>query len=210
MLLQIRLFSFNINQRKFSKKSAWNFYSSIESVILQRKTDLIYYILMKKENLQNTLPSNVAKQQIMTFIEDHRDALASMILKCDCKVAISSFNNEVSDPVALLSPKLRKKLRHKAAFRRAFEEGLLCVENGVVEYHFESKCELAYFCGRVFSNDKSQKILRHKVWVKGDYVFPATELNEFFGVTNLRQLRHNSIKNKFFDTFDEVDNLFVT
>lgn len=164
--------------------------------------------MMEKENLQNTLPSNVTEEQIMTFLENHRDELASVILKCDCKVAKLSSNNEVSDPVALLSPNLRKKLRHKAAFRRAFEIGLLCVEKGVVEYHFESKSELAYFCGRVFSNDKSQKILRHKVWVKGNYAFPATELNEFFCVTNLRQLRHNSIKNKFFDNFEEVDNLF--
>jgi len=118
--------------------------------------------------------------------------------------------SQTNDPVMLLPRNLRRRLKHRAAFCRAFEMGLLCVENGAVEYHFGTKCELAYFCGRVFSNDRSRMVIRHRVWVKGDCVFPATELNEFFGVTNLRQVRQNGIKRKIFDAFEEVDSLFFT
>jgi len=111
--------------------------------------------------------------------------------------------------VMLLPRKLQQRLNDCAAYCKAFEVGLLCVENGVVEYHLESKSELAFFCGRVFSNDKSRKVANHKMWEKGNSKFPGTELNEFFRVTNLRQLRQNCLNNKIYSGFKKVDNLFV-
>jgi len=113
------------------------------------------------------------------------------------------------DPVMLLPQRLRSKLIHRAAFRRAFDRGFLCVENGVVVSQFGSPWALAYFTGRCFSNDKSRKVLNHRVWKKGDRAYPATELNLFFGMPDLRSIRKFHINNEILGWFEEIDNLFV-
>jgi len=133
-----------------------------------------------------------------------------------CNIVIKSVKTEIItttvsgvDPVALLPLGLQRKLIHRAAFRRAFDEGYLCVENGRIVSQFGSPWALAYFTGRCFSNDKSRKILKHRVWVKGDRAYPATELNALFGMRNLREIRKSHLKNEIPEWFECVDNLFV-
>jgi len=113
------------------------------------------------------------------------------------------------DPVMLLPQGLRSKLIHRAAFRRAFDKGFLCVENGTVVSQFGSPWALAYFTGRCFSNDKSRKMLKSRVWEKGNRPYPATELDAFFRTRNLRVIRKYHLNNEILEWFEEIDNLFV-
>lgn len=117
--------------------------------------------------------------------------------------------SNVDDPVMLLPKDLKRKLIHRAAFRRAFSEGYLCIEDGEIVGRFRTPAALAYLLGRCFSNDKSMKQLNYRVWVRGDREFPAAALNRLFGMTDLREIRKNHIKNKIPAWFKEIDNLFV-
>lgn len=116
---------------------------------------------------------------------------------------------DADDPVMLLPEELKRKLIHRAAFRRAFIEGCLCIEDGKIVSRFRTPAALAYFLGRCFSNDKSVKQCKFRVWTRGDREFPAAALNRLFGMTDLREIRKNHIKNKIPAWFKEIDNLFV-
>lgn len=70
---------------------------------------------------------------------------------------------------------------------------------------------LAYFCGRMFSGDHGRFIRRKGtyVWVLGKEPFPAAELNRFFGVNNLKQLRHQRVNLALPECWQLVDSLFA-
>jgi len=149
------------------------------------------------------------EEELQVYIQNHAGELSGLIVEHFAQVSAAPHGSSDADPVGLLPRGLRRKLLHRAAFRRAFETGLLTVEAGVVEHHFRSKGVLAYFCGRCFSDDKSEKVFKQKVWRKGDRAFPAEELNALFGETNLKECRKNGMKNKIPNGTEEVDNLFV-
>lgn len=116
---------------------------------------------------------------------------------------------DADDPVVLLPRELKRKLIHRAAFRRAFTEGFLAIEEGEIVSRFRTPAALTYFLGRCFSNDKTIRQCSLRVWTKGDREFPATALNRLFGTTDLKEIRKNHLKNKIFAWSKEIDNLFV-
>jgi len=134
-----------------------------------------------------------------------------------CQIIIKSVTTEITttsisgdDPVVLLPIGLQHKLIHRAAFRRAFEQGMLCVENGAIVSQLGSLKALTYLLGRLYSNDRSRKVANRRVWVKGDRAFPATELNALFSTRNLRGVRNFHLNNEIPQWFETIDNLFVT
>lgn len=121
---------------------------------------------------------------------------------------------DADDPVVLLPRELKRKLIHRAAFRRAFERGYLTLENGKIISHFKTNSLLTYFLSRVFCNDKSDYKLGYVRWIKGNKPFPEKELYLLFGIRNLREIRksHVTEKNykKIIKDYEMVDNLFFT
>lgn len=126
----------------------------------------------------------------------------------------ATFYKDVDDPVMLLPRELKRKLIHRAAFRRAFERGYLTFENGKIISHFITNGLLAYFLGRVFCNDKSDCKLGYVRWIKGNKQFPEKELYLLFGIPNLREIRKNHVTEKNYQKiikgYEVVDNLFFT
>jgi len=116
------------------------------------------------------------------------------------------MNNEL---LALMSDKLLEKLIHEEAFNLAYEKNFLMIKNGVLISRFGEPFALAYFCGRAFCNDKPKKVLKRRVWVKGNREFPAKELNALFRKKDLRELRRNHLDCEIPDWFEDIDNLFI-
>ncbi len=163
---------------------------------------------MKKENLLDTLLGNVTEEQIELFLEKHSGELATIIIE-HIQTKSTALLNCNADPLSYLPEELKRKLIHRAAFRRAFIEGCLCIEDGKIVSRFRTPAALAYFLGRCFSNDISMKQCKFRMWIRGDREFPAAALNRLFGMTDLREIRKNHIKNKIPAWFKEIDNLFV-
>lgn len=126
----------------------------------------------------------------------------------------TTLYKDVDDPVMLLPRELKRKLIHRAAFRRAFERGYLTFENGKIISHFKTNSLLTYFSGRVFCNDKSDCKLGYVRWIKGNEPFPEKELCLLFGIPNLREIRKNHVTEKNYQKiikgYEVVDNLFFT
>ncbi len=126
----------------------------------------------------------------------------------------TTLHGNVDDPVMLLPRELKRKLIHRAAFRRAFERGYLTFENGKIISHFITNGLFAYFLGRVFCNDKSDSKLGYVRWIKGNEPFPEKELCLLFGIPNLREIRKNHVTEKNYQKiikgYEVVDNLFFT
>lgn len=163
---------------------------------------------MKKENLLDTLLGNVTEEQIELFLEKHSGELATIIIE-HIQTKSTALLNCNADPLSYLPEELKCKLIHRAAFRRAFTEGFLAIEEGKIVSRFRTPAALTYFLGRCFSNDKTIRQCSLRVWTKGDREFPATALNRLFGTTDLKEIRKNHLKNKIFAWSKEIDNLFV-
>lgn len=99
---------------------------------------------------------------------------------------------------------------NEKVFCLAFARGFIYLRDGMVKTRFQSTKLLSYFCGRCFAHDSSERVFKRYVWRKGNRPFPASELERFFNVTNLRETRKNDMDVKIPKGFEDVDNLFVT
>lgn len=95
---------------------------------------------------------------------------------------------------AALSKMLQVTMIHANAWRKAVEAGYITLApDGVhLQWTLGSLALLAYFCGRVWSDDRCALCKRKgaRVWRLGAGTFPGTELNTVFGQTLLRQTRN--------------------
>lgn len=166
---------------------------------------------MKKENLLDTFLGNVTEEQIELFLEKHSGELATIIIE-HIQTKSTALLNCNADPLSYLPEELKRKLIHRAAFRRAFERGYLTFENGKIISHFITNALLAYFLSRVFCNDKPDYKLGYVRWIKGNKPFPEKELYLLFGIRNLREIRKSHVTEKNYQKiikgYETVDNLF--
>lgn len=141
--------------------------------------------------------------QIIALLLEHRQEISAWFDPND------SPTDNTLDPVLLLPKNLRKKLRHRKAFRNAFSLGYISIDEGEVVSHFRSVAMLAYFCGRCFSDDTVLIRHRYRYIQTSDISFPAAELERFFGVSHLRDSRKNLMNKKIPAWYQTIDNLFI-
>lgn len=156
------------------------------------------------------MKKDLTKEELLTLLEEHSDEVVAVVFK-NVHEETTTVYASGSDPVMQLPDDLRGKLipKYQNAFKKAFDQNLLCYKNGRIKSFFRSPGALAYFLGRCFSGDKPCKVLKYRVWKRGDIPFPATGLNALFGKKNIWELRRNNSENKNFHDFEVVDNLFV-
>lgn len=105
--------------------------------------------------------------------------------------ATSTDPELVAELVKRLPIRLRATVRAEV-LKAALQEGLLSVDDeGRWHYMLENKTLLAYFCGRMWCGDTPvySKCTRGYVWQEGEGCFPRKEVEELFGVSNLRLVR---------------------
>lgn len=112
----------------------------------------------------------------------------------------------INDPLDYLPKSLRRKLKNSKAFRKAYRQGLLEFSRGIWVSHFENDSQFSYFCARCFSND----MVVDRVMTKGDFPFPASELERLFRVKNLRDSRKKLQKKRISKKYQYIDILFDT
>lgn len=108
------------------------------------------------------------------------------------------------DPVKHLPKELQCKLQNKRAFRRAWRKGLIDYRQCVWVSRFENKSVFSMFIGRCFSGD----YVKNDVFMKGDFSFPARELERLFNMTNLRDSRKFLLNKKISRRCKCIDYLF--
>ena len=138
----------------------------------------------------------------------HRSDVTIYIEQNTLEAHIKDVSLKTVDPVKLLPDGLRKALRHRAAFRRAFECGFITYKAGHFGHTFTTAYKLAYFLGRCFSDDRIVGRSK-KEYVCGDN-FPAAELDRLFDVKNLKESREGVMKLKNFRCYKFIDSLFVS
>jgi len=171
---------------------------------------------MGKENRKEIIRT-LSKEEAITLLESCNGTV-TIVVESNSVETTTLCNKGGFDPVQLLPACLltngtrrgHGRLMHRAAFCRAFEVGYLKVVDGRIVSNFKTKSLLAYFTGRVFSNDHSKSVFGHACWVDGGGVFPGKMVEQVFGVANLRELRKKHIKNRTIaEGYKEVDRLFV-
>jgi len=167
------------------------------------------------ENNETTVSGKLSTEEAISLLQKSSGDNVTIIIKSVRRSSATLCNGEC-DPISLLPPSLlvdrgdgKGRLLHRAAFKRAFDRGLLVVENDRIVSKFNSVCALAYFCGRVFCGDYSRKTRGYSCWKKGFLKFPEKSMIIVFGIENLREIRKEYIKNKkIFVGYQVVDSLF--
>jgi len=149
---------------------------------------------MERQDLNATL-LNFAKQVKVQYGVNFEFTVCNMTV-------ISKI--EVTDPVEMLPRSLRRKLRNKKAFRKAYEARLITCDEGVWVNRLGSARRLAYVCGRCFSCDR---IVGRRIF-KGKHPFPARELETLFGIRDMENPRKDTLDNKIPKVYDTLDFLF--
>lgn len=106
---------------------------------------------------------------------------------------------------------LRTTMLHAEAFDAAVAKGYIAMtDDGHLAWMLGSTTLLAYFLGRLFSGDYGwySKGKGGTVWIRGKKAFPATELQQLFGVKTLRKLRENRDSRLLPENFELIDKLF--
>lgn len=122
------------------------------------------------------------------------------------QMAVDEQAEVADDPLEHLPRKLRRKLKNPKAFRKACRQGLLEFRCGIWVSHFENNSQFSYFSARCFSDDK----VADRFMTKGDFSFPASELESLFRVKNLRDSRKKLHKKRISKKYQYIDILFDT
>lgn len=128
----------------------------------------------------------------------------------------ASNDKSMSELVKHLTLKLRTPLianaRAMSAFQAALDCGMISVTSEYkLEWHAESKTLLAYFCGRIWCDDRSSHSKRtcSHIWEQSSSMrFPCKDLVDLFDVQNLRTLREQRNMGRLPIGWELVDALF--
>lgn len=124
------------------------------------------------------------------------------------KDVMSLLKEVLEDPVEMLPEELQCRLLYSEAFREAVRAGLLTVKGGRVVTNRFSGVLYAYLFGRLFADDYPECVYGRTLWGRGGEIFPVAELQRYFHVRNLKQLRWNSIGNRVPRNHQVVDRVF--
>lgn len=119
----------------------------------------------------------------------------------------------LTNEMATLSKLLQHTMLNKEAFLHAVEKGfIVSSEDGKhLQWTLGNNTLLAYFCGRMWCGDRGvfSKHMDDTIWQMGTRgVFPAKELNEIFGIVDMKDLRRKRKFRTLPKNFQLVDNLF--
>lgn len=172
--------------------------------------------VLKSENAHRQGSGQAALANLLQMIVRNQQALADAIgteLPFNEGNLTTLVNNVRTKEDGIKLPvKLQSIMLNAHAFDMAVElRYIQLADDGHLLWMLGSNTLLAYFLGRLFCGDYSRFSQRKGccLWLTGDGVFPAADLQALFRINSLKDLRRKRKNLMSPENFQLVDNLFA-